>query len=181
MKKNLILSAILVVATIGCGSAVPRTTVLEAKETTQPLPLSACGLQVTIPAGWAVEKDLISINDLYVTKDKIDIHIDYMPTESDSTKIGPALVTKIEKEQKTTMKINTTKPNNIGGMKGASILGQAPGNVSIDIYAFNCPLIGSTAFYVVSPIATWKRDNAVVQEMIKTVKTVVIEGAKPKK
>jgi hypothetical protein len=178
MKKNLILSLVLI-ASIGCGTAVPRQTLLEAKDAPQTYPLSACGFQVTIPAGWAVEKDLVSINDVFVTKDKIDIHIDYMATESDATKIGPKLEEKIEKQEKTNMKINRVAKSKIGGYDAVTLFGTAPGNVSIDIDAFNCPLVGSTAFYVVSPANTWKRDRAIVVDMLKSIK--LVEGVKFKK
>ncbi|MDX1957630.1 MAG: hypothetical protein SFU98_03605 [Leptospiraceae bacterium] len=174
MKKNIILSAILAIATVNCGS-IPRMVLLEAKDTAQPYELAVCGLQITVPAGWAIEKDATSINDVYVTKDKIDIHVDYMATEKDATKIGADLEKKIEKDLKTDMKVNRVAKKKVNGIEAATIYGMAPGNVSIDIDTFNCPIAGSVAFYVVSPANTWKRDRGYVEELLRSVKLISVK------
>jgi hypothetical protein len=181
MNKNLIISAILAIAVVSCGG-LPRRTILDVSDKPQTYALDACGLQVTIPPGWAVQapSDPTRIGELYVVKDKVEILLDIMVTEPQAEKIWPKLEVKAEKERNEKhLQLNRTEKKKINGIEAVTFYGTAGAN-SIDVDAFNCPSgTSSVAFYVFSPNASYKSDRAAVLQLVNSVK--LADGVTPSK
>jgi hypothetical protein len=171
--KKLFLILTLVALAIGCGS-IPRPVVLAASEKDQNFTLDGCGLNITIPAGWQVEKAISLTSELYVTKDKVDILVDVMLSESNAEKIWPKLEKEAEKRS-AGYNMKLSKPmekKKINGIDAVTFYGTAKGgSESIDVDAFNCPTgTSSVGFYVYSPVSTYKTDRAAVLKLVNSIK-----------
>ncbi len=176
MNKKLFVTSILSVAALALGNcgSIPRPTLQEAKPEAQIYKLELCGVTVSIPANFRVEKDMQSLSAIHIVKDDIDI-VAAPTTESDLKK----LETSIPAEAKsilggTEMKVNRIAPSTINGLSALSFFGvyqKGAVTESIDIDVINCATgAGSMMFYTLSPVKTYKRDRDLVVELFKSAK-----------
>ncbi len=88
MNKKLFVTSILSVAALALGNcgSIPRPTLQEAKPEAQIYKLELCGVTVSIPANFRVEKDMQSLSAIHIVKDDIDI-VAAPTTESDLKKL----------------------------------------------------------------------------------------------
>jgi uncharacterized lipoprotein YehR (DUF1307 family) len=176
MNKKLFVTSILsvVLFTLGnCGS-IPRPVLQVAKPEPQTYKLELCGVTVSIPANFRVEKDLQSLSTIHIVKDDIDI-VATPTTESDLKKLETSIPTEAKSILGgTEMKVNRIAPSTINGLSALSFFGvyqKAGVTESIDIDVINCATgTGSMMFYTLSPVKTYKRDRDLVVELFKSVK-----------
>ncbi|MCB1143370.1 MAG: hypothetical protein H7A24_11055 [Leptospiraceae bacterium] len=183
IKKLSLLSILTTFLVVNCGVAIPRTTVLEPKDSAQEHQLDACGIKITIPAKWKLEAEPSVPPVLHAVKDKIDIVIDVI-TEKDVEKVSTKMIEKI----KTTLNkeivggrvAKNTTPNKIEVTTIYTMSADKKDSADVDVIL--CPSgAGSLVLYTYSPIATYNTDRAAVLAITNSAKSTKEEAAAPAK
>lgn len=176
MNRTLsLLSLILIATLINCGSAIPRTTVLEASDKTQTHKLEACAITIDIPAGWKLEAEASVPPVLHAVKDKIDIVVDVL-TDKTPEEVKNKMIDRIKETVGKPIKggrmEKRTNPNKIEITTIYTM--SEDGKDSADIDVISCPSgTGSLVLYTYSPVATYKTDRAAVVEIANSVKSTI--------
>lgn len=170
-----LLSLLTIAALVNCGSAIPRTTVLEVSDKTQTHKLDACAITIDVPAGWKLEAEASVPPILHAVKDKIDIVVDVLTDktpEEVKTKMMDKIKDTVGKPIKGGRMEKRTNPNKIEITTIYTM--SEDGKDSADIDVISCPSgAGSLVLYTYSPVATYKTDRAAVVEIANSVKSTI--------